>query len=69
MYTIKWAYEEKNIILFWGQNSWGDGGHKMKALAFRLNSTKFCTHNQWAPRSIKMQKPTAQNGGGGGTQY
>ena len=34
----------------------GQGGHKMKIEALEPNSTKFCIYNQWAPRSLKMQK-------------
>ena len=35
-----------------------------------MKTTKFCIHNQWAPRTLKMQKQTAQNGKwGGGTQF
>ena len=34
-----------------------DQDQKMKILALLVpNSTKFCIHNQWAPRSLKMQK-------------
>ena len=40
-------------------------GAKMKIYALEPNSTKFCIHNQLAPRSLKMLKLTAQNGGGG----
>ena len=41
------------------------GGPNMKIYALEPNSTKFCIHSQWATRRLKMQKLTAQNGGGG----
>ena len=43
-------------------------GQKMKILALRLNSTKFCIHNLWASRELEMQILTIQNGVGGGAQ-
>ena len=43
----------------------GEGdGQKMKIYALEPNSTKFCIHNQWAARRLKMQKLTAQKEGG-----
>ena len=42
----------------------------MKILAPRANSTKFCTHNRWAPRWLEMQKLGACVwGAGGGVQW
>ena len=33
----------------------------MKIYALEPNSTKFCIHNQWAPKRLKIQKLTFQN--------
>ena len=37
----------------------------MKIKALEPNPTKFCIHNLWATRRLKMQKLTAKMGGGG----
>ena len=51
--------------LFFSEPKLG-GSQKIKIWPLEPNTTKFCIHNQWAPRTLKMQKQTVQNGRGGG---
>ena len=61
-YNIKWSYNNKNIF-FLGPKLRG-GGSKNNNLG-HLRKLNQILHNQWAPRSLKVQKLPAQNEGGG----